>query len=842
MEETYLLNVEGVKKKILHGGYGRLPDFQEGSKITFHFQTLKDDFERTVIDDSRNTGVPMEIIVGKMFKIEIWETLLTSMRINEVAEFWCDAVHTGMYALVSKGLRKIAEGKDPLQGQKHQCGIGNMFDYHSTGYEDLDELQRTPQPLIFIMELFKVEDPSSYKRDTWAMNNEEKLAAVPKLHTEGNRLVLSRKFKEASEKYQEAIICLRNLQVTEKPWEEGWLKLENLITPLVLNYCQCQLELGEYYEVLEHTTAILQKNNENVKAYFKRAKAHAAVWNEKEARADFLRVAQLDSSLTAAVRKELKVLGERMRWKHMEDRKRYRDLFQQPLSKGESEVSEESSVEKQEQAGNGLTAEQEQNNPEALKHKRGLGARKRETDQGNVVEEVKGLLVKVGEREREDFVPQKKIEETVTAKQIGIQGEQRERQLFPDSGNCMVESSENEQELGLGLEEPKLEVEAAEMNSEAWDQNGERDFATLTGKQDLRATHSLDQMTVKPMNDTEEGSTEGHCETEASIGLEIFTRKGQYEGRCENRETEAHYLHRKQANVSFGSEHGKEGMRAKSFEEEDCSQVQQEKSKRGMEVSNELDLLEETALRKEKGDIGDNSKPEKKLCGYEASPSCYEANPEGRVPVIEDCGKGIISHSVEVETTLREVRDNHKEKVGSDKEGINTEDTSTTQEKIEWDELGLKYFEAELIPSTETENSKIGPQGTTSDTKQVDLQVTWEDPEKRGATEQIWGEEPFGGFKMSEMEHGDMHDTALSMSCAEEKRHMFCSGEIAGLEIAGRWDISLPGQTALKQEETGFQEGKWSESDGIREPVTQAFGPGQSEDLITFAEEASSTS
>ncbi|KAM6427268.1 uncharacterized protein PHA67_003873 [Liasis olivaceus] len=839
MEETYLLNVEGVKKKILHGGYGKLPDFQEGSKITFHFQTLKDDFERTVIDDSRNTGVPMEIIVGKMFKIEIWETLLTSMRINEVAQFWCDAVHTGMYALVSKGLRKIAEGKDPLQGQKHQCGIGNMFDYHSTGYEDLDELQRTPQPLIFIMELFKVEDPSSYKRDTWAMNNEEKLAAVPKLHTEGNRLVLSRKFKEASEKYQEAIICLRNLQVKEKPWEEGWLKLENLITPLVLNYCQCQLELGEYYEVLEHTTAILQKNNENVKAFFKRAKAHAAVWNEKEARGDFLRVAQLDPSLTAAVRKELKVLGERMRWKHMEDRKRYRDLFQQPLSKGESE---ESSVEKQEQAGNGLTAEQEQNNPEVLKHKRGLGAKKRETDQGNVVEEVKGLLVKVGERER-DFVSQKKIEETVTAKRIGIQGEQRERQLLPDSGNCMVESSENEQQLGLGLQEPKLEVEAAEMNSEAWDQNGERDFATLTGKQDLRVTHiSLDQMTVKPMNDTEEGSTEGHCETEASTGLEIFTRKGQYEGRCENGETEAHYLHRKQTNVSFGSEHGKEGMRAKSFEEEDCSQVQQEKSKRGMEVSNELDLLEETALRKEKGDIGDNSKPEKKLCGYEASPSCYEANPEGRVPVIEDCGKGIITHNVKVETSLREVRDNHKEKVGSDKEGINTEDTSTTQEKIEWDELGLKYFEAELIPSTEAENSKIGPQGTTSDTKQVDLQVTWEDPEKRGGTEQIWGEEPFGGLKMSEMEHRNMHDVALSMSCAEEKRHMFCSGEMAGLEIAGWWDISVPGQTALKQEETGFQERKWSESDGLREPVTQAFGPGQSEDLITFAEEASSTS
>lgn len=30
--------------------------------------------------------------MGKMFKMEVWETLLMSMRVGEVAEFWCDAV------------------------------------------------------------------------------------------------------------------------------------------------------------------------------------------------------------------------------------------------------------------------------------------------------------------------------------------------------------------------------------------------------------------------------------------------------------------------------------------------------------------------------------------------------------------------------------------------------------------------------------------------------------------------------------------------------------------------------------------------------------------------------
>lgn len=62
------------------------------SKLVFHFQTLLDNFERTVIDDSRLAGRPAEIFVGKMFKMEVWEPLLTSMRVGEVAEFWCDAI------------------------------------------------------------------------------------------------------------------------------------------------------------------------------------------------------------------------------------------------------------------------------------------------------------------------------------------------------------------------------------------------------------------------------------------------------------------------------------------------------------------------------------------------------------------------------------------------------------------------------------------------------------------------------------------------------------------------------------------------------------------------------
>lgn len=46
----------------------------------------------------------------------------------------------------------------------------------------------------------------------------------------------------------------------EMPGHEDYIKLSKLIMPLVLNYCQCMLELEEYYEVIEHTTELIEKH------------------------------------------------------------------------------------------------------------------------------------------------------------------------------------------------------------------------------------------------------------------------------------------------------------------------------------------------------------------------------------------------------------------------------------------------------------------------------------------------------------------------------------------------------------------------------------------------------
>uniref|UniRef100_A0A3Q2CR19 peptidylprolyl isomerase n=1 Tax=Cyprinodon variegatus TaxID=28743 RepID=A0A3Q2CR19_CYPVA len=239
-EEGRKLLEEGIRKKLISPGRGELSTFPNGTKVVFHYRSSLCD--GTVLDDSRTMGgrsKPMELILGKKFKLAVWERIVITMRKGEVAEFTCDTKHTALYPLVSQSLRNISVGKDPLEGQRHCCGIAQIHSHHSLGHKDLDHLQANPQPLVFAIELLEVSQQ-------WAASSPNKL--------------------------------------------HEWI----------------------HY---------------NVKAYYKRGKAHAAVWNEKEARADFAKVLELDPSLEASVNRELKALEERLRSKKQEEKGRYKGLF-----------------------------------------------------------------------------------------------------------------------------------------------------------------------------------------------------------------------------------------------------------------------------------------------------------------------------------------------------------------------------------------------------------------------------------------------------------------------------------------------------------------------------------
>lgn len=49
-----------------------------------------------MLDDSRVRGKPMELIIGKKFKLPVWETIVCTMREGEIAQFRCDVKVTGV--------------------------------------------------------------------------------------------------------------------------------------------------------------------------------------------------------------------------------------------------------------------------------------------------------------------------------------------------------------------------------------------------------------------------------------------------------------------------------------------------------------------------------------------------------------------------------------------------------------------------------------------------------------------------------------------------------------------------------------------------------------------------
>ena len=58
----------------------------------------------------------------------------------------------------------------------------------------------------------------------------------------------------------------------------------------------------------------------NVKALFRRAKGHVGAWNPEEAKKDFAKVVQLDSTLKKAVKKELKTIADLEKAREAEDK------------------------------------------------------------------------------------------------------------------------------------------------------------------------------------------------------------------------------------------------------------------------------------------------------------------------------------------------------------------------------------------------------------------------------------------------------------------------------------------------------------------------------------------
>lgn len=320
---------DGITKKIVFPGKGDIPSYNDETKVSFHYRCSRLDDEGTALDDSRiGTGQPMELVTGKQFKLDVWEECLKTMRQQEVSDFFVDKSHLSAFPAVMKTLRDVRKGgHNHSEQSSHCCGLAQMGK-QGLGYEDLDKLLKVPEPLIFRFEVLKVEDPGSYKQETWAMSDDERKRILPTLKEEGNKFYKQKDYQRAADKYAEALGCLENLLLHEKPNSAEWVKLDAVRIPFLLNFAQCKYQLGEYYQAIEHATSVLDKDEDNIKALFRRGQAHTHCCNYREAREDFLKVAKLDPKLGAAVRKELNAISEMEKERDAQEKEKLAGLFE----------------------------------------------------------------------------------------------------------------------------------------------------------------------------------------------------------------------------------------------------------------------------------------------------------------------------------------------------------------------------------------------------------------------------------------------------------------------------------------------------------------------------------
>ncbi len=223
-------------------------------------------------------------------------------------------------------MKKKKEGKLKEETQHtHSCAYDAV--HRGLGYKDLDNILNNDLNLVFEISLISVEQPGTYEQELWTMTPEERYKKIPVLKELGNKSFKEGDYDKAADLYSQGLGCLEQLCLREKPGDPEWKTLDDMKIPFLLNYSQCKLISHEYYQVIKHTSTVLEKQPDNVKALFRRAKAHAAVWNPDEAIQDFQQAVKLDPSLTNCVAKELQKLETASQKKLESDKMKWKNLF-----------------------------------------------------------------------------------------------------------------------------------------------------------------------------------------------------------------------------------------------------------------------------------------------------------------------------------------------------------------------------------------------------------------------------------------------------------------------------------------------------------------------------------
>ncbi|XP_015113464.1 70 kDa peptidyl-prolyl isomerase-like, partial [Diachasma alloeum] len=149
----------------------------------------------------------------------------------------------------------------------------------------------------------------------WLWTPEEKYQTALKYKNMAVSLVRDNRLKDAFYRFSKAckiIISMEPIEPDLELSEEMNKKIRELRTSLYNNMAMCQLKYNNYEHAIELCTKVLQRDENNVKALYRRGCSYGGTRNNEKAIEDLQRAIELEPNNTA-VREKLRIYSEKWR-------------------------------------------------------------------------------------------------------------------------------------------------------------------------------------------------------------------------------------------------------------------------------------------------------------------------------------------------------------------------------------------------------------------------------------------------------------------------------------------------------------------------------------------------
>ena len=240
----------GLFKKILAEGSGEYPNV--GDEVEAHYTGTLDD--GSVFDSSRTRGKIFKFVIGKGQVIKGWDQGFISMKKGEKALLRCRSD----YAYGPSG-----QGSIPANATL-------TFDVELLGF-------------------------GPKKKEIWELSNDERISEANKLKTHGTELFNQKSYNEAITSYEEALTYIDDtIDLTL------WISLK-------LNLSQTFININNYIDAIKVSTDVIGKDNNNIKALYRRGISRSFMGFSEEAINDLTQVIQLDPTNVSAKNEIIKI-------------------------------------------------------------------------------------------------------------------------------------------------------------------------------------------------------------------------------------------------------------------------------------------------------------------------------------------------------------------------------------------------------------------------------------------------------------------------------------------------------------------------------------------------------